>query len=409
LDKQKEAYINVQLTSNYIKTQTLEIKNSKNKDKNIPIVINDTDDKDLLNDYFNIDIFESIYGIDKTTHKERVIDFLENNPDSLKIKERGYYDFRPLLKEILKQKLSYNIGEYQIAKIVKERNLVIAENNLMNLILEKEFKKDEIKYLKYKIFYDLLKFELNDKMFFTPCEIFKKICCFCFVEKKYEKYKILRKVKSSYDKVLKQNLFEYYEKPVNLFKKNEIFEIGRKMLYRDLDLIKVLNTVKEFDRFKKIYFDEIQLNIFNTFTKKKISLEDKKVNIGLTEINQNNHSKLNNFFPNKSNINEFKPNLPSLTKTDFEDNNEKNDRKYINNFDYIIQQLVEQKELTVIQKNILLYLGIHQDDIIKLDYLLKNKKEDEEVLKYKRDKELNDKNVLSKIYPKIIKYFVNKK
>ncbi len=241
----------------------------------------------------------------------------------------------------------------------EERNLVNEDNNLMILILEKEFKKDEIKYLKYKIFYDLLKYELNDKMYFTPFEIIKRICCFFMVKKKFEKYKFLRKVKSNYDKVLKQNLFEHYEKSVNLCKKNEIFEIGRKMLYRDIDLIRVLNTVKEFDRFKKIYFDEIQQNIFNTFTKKKISLDDNYVQINrLSNINQNKNSKMNDFFPKKSHENVIKPNLPSLTKTDFEENNEKNDRKYINNFDYILQQLLEQKELTNIQKNILLYLGI---------------------------------------------------
>ena len=118
--------------------------------------------------------------------------------------------------------------------------------------------RNELEFQKYKILYDLTKYETNDKMLFSNYEIFQNICCYLCLNKKYLQFKNLKKIKNEhmYGKSIKDEFTNDFGKSIHVLKKHKIFEITRKKLSIDLDIINVLKTARDFDKFKNIYFDK---------------------------------------------------------------------------------------------------------------------------------------------------------
>ena len=398
-------------------------------------LINNSQNVHNNNDY-NFDFFDNIDG-----EKEQEMNMLEKHID-LRIIEQLFLntnektrekEVKELIIEILKKgkkliSIEKEEKELQnINKFRKESNNSVNGKELQNIKEKKEpnnlydklelnYEKNEIQFSKFRILFNLLKYKTYDKMYFSTIEILKNIFCYICAQKKYSIYKKLKE-NENVPLYFKKDLKAKNEKNINFYKKFNIFETARKNLSKDLDIINILKSVKDFEKFKRIYFDETQKGLFLSVTKPVIEVDD-----NIEDEKNNNNPESDTLINNNSNRrNAF---LPKKTKRSFTLKNnftigrdvnidtEKKPNILIDDFDKFekkLSNLLKRKnKITILEKKILLNMGVDIDEIVKLTHL-----HDQEIVNVNEGNydqiKFEENRKLVELYPNLVEIFFNEK
>jgi len=148
---------------------------------------------------------------------------------------------KPVLRKFFTINLIHKLYEYQKEQQKRENN-----NLPKNACSNNPEEMDDKKKACYEIIYEISKYKIYDKMFFTPWELLQVLIC--------------KSCKGCLNKSLK-NKYEVYIKAC-------------KKLDTDTDFPKLLSSVREFQRINKTFLDEGQFNLFNAMVNKPLLIED---------------------------------------------------------------------------------------------------------------------------------------
>lgn len=292
--------------------------NSQEKLKEKEKIYQVDDDEGLMRDetkfnalkkYFTLKRIECIFGV---SYEQRLKKFKE-------------------LEEIHNYK-----AENLISKNIDFFKFVFCDEN------EQLQEKHEEYYL-HSAVYEIFKFECNDKINFTTSEMFFRLFCKCCINKnrnKNNKIKYTATNKTDNASTTKNNDIDPKEEEKSrLFLKYEIFDAAQRKMDVDFDLVSILQTVDDFEKFKHIYFDDAQLDIFNSVANPVIKLTNNKEKI--FSVNYKHDNK---------------------------------DIKALNNFIHVLSHITEKDEMTMIEKKLLAKMGLDAETIKKFSKEIERKR-----------------------------------
>lgn len=172
---------------------------------------------------------------------------------------------------------------YDLTK--KERdNFLIKNDNSCNINYYKELfaeRKKNIMYNLYLAIYEIFKYISNDKMYFNSFDVLTYIICRCCTKKK-------KKDKSN--NVIQEDSYQEM--------KFKVYDSAIQKIGIDFDLISILKLVDDFDKFKVVYFDTPQREVFNSVAKPTIKV--------LSENENYEEEAVSEVEEDQKNLNEFK-------------------------------------------------------------------------------------------------------
>lgn len=222
---------------------------------------------------------------------------------------------------------------------IREKN----DNNVdfFDLLLA-EKKKTSLFYIE-KIVYNIFLYSSNDKMYFNVCEMFLKLfCCCCIKRRKAKETKV--KIKPG----LKQlTQVDKGKNLTNLGKKIKIFKTAEMRLGLDFDLVSVLKTVDNFEKFTKVYFDHTQAEVFDSVNKPTIKV-----------LSLDEQEEMDEDLDENGNV-----------KTEIE-----SDLEMLTEIRQLLIEIMKEGKVTNVEKNIFINMGIELEEIKQFAEVMKEAK-----------------------------------
>jgi len=202
---------------------------NKDDDKQKEEEINNPEEENNMDKIINDDIFQDHYN---EPQKEKKKDKAQNN-------------------ENISKSTAFNVNNNQSDQI-----------DFYGKFLDKRRKTEY--YQMYQITYNTFIFNVYDQISFNSFELMYSLCCRCCGSK--HKTKI---IKDKSEKIKSQIS--------DLEQKCQLFDAAKQKLGLDFDIVSMLKIVDDFDKFKKVYFDECQKGIFESVCKSTIKVTDEEM------------------------------------------------------------------------------------------------------------------------------------
>lgn len=254
------------------------------------------EDLNALQRYFTLRRIESLFGVSKKDRDRFLVQYKEKSGSN-----KG-------------ESFSYKMNYFE--KILADKNT-------------------DYLYRVEKAVYDGYKYTCYDKLHFNVFQVLAKICCSCCfkISDKKKTYDIpidIFNEANANDQQFQSHIKDKYEGESKLTKNFLIYDTAKKRLGLDFDLVSVLKTVEDFDRFKKIFFDDVQRGLYDSISQPIIKVKPGE----------------------------------SLERVKLSE--EESDQKNLNDFRHNLMAILEKGKLTKVDKKLLEHVGLDLEDIKKL-------------------------------------------
>jgi hypothetical protein len=269
------------------------------------------------------------YYEEKDEIKEKDIVLEEDKVNLIDVKSRKNKNSK--IEEVMA--VQAEIEKAQV-EIEKDKESFKTENNKYFSMFLKS-KPKSVQFYKNQILYEVFKYIVHDKLHFDPISRYYKIFCCCCVKRAPAH---LKKKKRN-EKVEKESKFQ---------EAFDLYDTSCERMKLDFELVNILKSSEDFEKFKKIYFNDQQLILFDAGIKPTINLKDNR--------REFLHKKLTKIW-------------------DVEDDNEDmHDAEDIKAFDKLMDDVINCEKLSQDDKKLMKIMGIDNNMINTLDTAMVNRK-----------------------------------